>query len=189
MISAMTDWLDRLGHWWMEGDPVELTDARRQRYRTLHRIASEINPWRVVEIGVRAGYSAYAMLSAVPDAWYLGIDNDAGEHGGLPGALNHARDVLSDFARAAIVTADSHDIDRLPTNIGLLHIDGDHSYSGCLQDLRLGDRSEVGHILVDDVGYIEEVRSAVHRYVEETGHSVQWIEDGHHGAALINVST
>lgn len=182
----MSGWLRALEEGWWPDDPVDLTSARRRRYETLYEIAGRVGPDRIVEIGVRAGYSAYAMLSAAPDARYLGIDDGSGDHGGAPGALDHARGLLGRFAGAGIIVCDSREVRRLPAGVDLLHVDGDHSYEGAASDLRLGLRSGVGTMVVDDVLYIEDVRLAVGAFARKEGLSVKWINDGHHGIALID---
>lgn len=47
-------------------EPVQ--ESWREYYGTLFTLARELRPRRICEIGVRAGYSAYAMLSANPSA-------------------------------------------------------------------------------------------------------------------------
>ena len=48
----------------------------RKYYQVKYDIISSIQPKKIVEIGVRAGYSAYYFLQAVPSAEYVGYDGD-----------------------------------------------------------------------------------------------------------------
>ena len=62
-----------LERWWV-GDPFRPTEEALQYYEVKHAIAKRLQPKSICEIGVRAGYSAYAFLSAAPAAEFLGID-------------------------------------------------------------------------------------------------------------------
>ena len=95
----MTDWWDNLVENWMPSDHNRPNEARHQYYGSKYEVAGRLRPKRIVEIGVRAGYGAFAMLSAVPDAQYMGIDMDAGTHGGIEGGLAHAEMILSRFQK------------------------------------------------------------------------------------------
>ncbi|HEY0983386.1 MAG TPA: hypothetical protein VGE80_14745, partial [Schlesneria sp.] len=66
-------------------------------YETKYAIARLLQPQRIFEIGVRTGYSALAFLRAVPTARYLGIDANRNSHGGMRGAINHARKLLAEY--------------------------------------------------------------------------------------------
>lgn len=179
-------WWTELQKDWMPGDPAQPTEGRRRRYEKLREIVASIAPGFICEIGVRAGYSAWAMLSVAPAAFYLGIDNNGGTHGWIQGGLFHARKILRAWPNATLWIEDSQQLERLPEKIDLLHIDGDHSYEGCLSDLDLGLRSRVGHMVVDDTDYIDEVRRAVDRWLaDHPAVKAEEIHDGHHGMVLM----
>lgn len=161
-------------------DPIDLAagylPTLESYYRGLYAIAAELAPRSIVEIGVRAGYSAFAMLCACPHAraglkdlacrvtYYLGIEADWDEargentHGGRHGAWRHAERLLAPFD-AQILLAASHNIRRLPA-ADLIYVDGDHSLTGCAADLDLAGESMPRCILVDDYDNIPEVRTA-----------------------------
>lgn len=181
------DWWDRLrSGWWIE-DRIQPTEARRKYYEAKREIVERIQPWFIAEIGVRAGYSAWAMLDAAPDGCrYLGIDADNGTHGGDPGALDHARALLAPFD-TEIWVEDSQEIDQLPEAIDLLHIDGDHSFEGCLSDLRLAEWSGVRWVLLDDYDYLAGVREAANAFCFDRVAELWRIDDGHRGMALLNL--
>src|SRR5271163_2412703 len=63
-------------------------------YRTKWAIAAVLQPKRILEIGVRFGYSAMAFLDACPSASYLGIDINAEANGGCRDAVFWARQQL-----------------------------------------------------------------------------------------------
>ena len=45
-----------------------------RQYEIKYQICKEVNPSKIAEIGVRAGYSAWTFLQASPDAEYIGFD-------------------------------------------------------------------------------------------------------------------
>lgn len=122
----------------------------------------------VVEIGVRAGYSAYAMLSANPKMIYSGYDIDLpNEYGFHDGAFAYAKAMLeSEFPKAnlSFKVQNSQELSSLPRHFDLAHIDGDHSLHGCTHDLRLC-YGTVNIILVDDYDFVPEVRTAVDQFI------------------------
>lgn len=176
---------------WMPGDTRSRPDEKREAYyRAKHEVAQRLQPKLIVEIGVRAGYGAFAMLSACPDARYIGIDADNGTHGWTKGALRHAAKILAKFEDQSIWIRDSQEVTRLPGDIiDLLHIDGDHSFEGCYNDLALADRSGVRWVLIDDYLSLREVREAVDKFALDTRREgFEVIDDGHRGHALINLT-
>ena len=64
-------------------DPLKhLFDDWVAYYRLKWAIARVLQPKRILEIGVRFGYSAAAFLDACPNATYFGIDVDSEDFGG-----------------------------------------------------------------------------------------------------------
>lgn len=138
-------------------------------YATLWRTVKEIAPRRIVEIGTRAGYSAWVMLDACPDATLVGIDADFGgdlvvTHGGFKGACEHAKEILPPD-RFRLQIADSHCLEKLP-DADLAYVDGDHTPAGCLADMYLVQRSGIKKMLVDDTQF-DGVREAIGQFLGE----------------------
>lgn len=129
----------------------------------------KFNVKSVVEIGVRAGYSAYAMLSANPTMKYVGYDIDSdNEYGFHSGAFQFASAMLkSEFPKADLqfFVQDSQKLTKIPGNFDLAHVDGDHSFGGCTHDLWICSKA-AKILLVDDYDFVPEVRDAVDRFVE-----------------------
>lgn len=133
-------------------------------YAALWRTIRELNPKRIVEIGTRAGYSAWTMMRACPDAIVQGFDMDCNEHGGYAGSHEHARRINPE--RFTLTIQDSHTIDRLP-QCDLCYVDGDHTGQGAYDDLLLCERSGVKTVLIDDIANLGEVRDAAKRFCRE----------------------
>jgi hypothetical protein len=149
---------------------TEAPDLVRRIYQEKYHIAAILRPRTLLEIGVRAGYSAAAFLSAAPDCTYLGLDADKDAHGGWPGAMEKARSTLKYHfgGRADVIALDTQQVaSLLCVPVDLVHVDGDHSYCGCLHDLQLA--AGVGRwVLVDDLEWIIPVRAAVTAFLEQT---------------------
>lgn len=106
-----------------------------------HQIAHYVNPKVIVELGVRSGYAAWAMLKAVPDAHYFGYDNyDPGYAAacgkGLPAKFKAwALKLLKQFPNAEVIIQDVYEKGFVPPLADLYHIDADHSYEHAKKDL------------------------------------------------------
>lgn len=117
-------------------------------YRLKWAIARVLQPRRVLEVGVRFGYSAAAFLDACPEAEYLGIDNDSENFGGHKGAIEWARRITR-HARASYLLADSQQLAEFPGGrYDLIHVDGQQDGDGSFRDLSKALRQS-RYILVD----------------------------------------
>ena len=149
----------------------EKYEELKEEYGVKYSIAKAYAPNSILEIGVRAGYSAFSFLSACPSAIYIGIDAENGSHGGAGGPwLPWAAHILRNF-KAMFLKADSQLIGQCvrTENAGfdLVHIDADHSVEGATHDMEtfLPLVRAGGIMLVDDYTYIEDVRTAVDKFI------------------------
>lgn len=137
-------------------------------YRVKHDLAVRADAMRILEVGVRKGYSAFAFLSARPDAHYLGIDNLSGTFGGTGDSYIWAERLLRRFPNATLLHADTQQMADYfsATKLDLVHIDGDHTTAGCLHDMNLFWRwvRPGGLMVVDDYDYQPAVRAAAHTF-------------------------
>jgi len=159
------------------GDPSATPQRIKQYaeyYQTKADIVRGIRPKRIVEIGVRAGYSAWAFMTTCPDAEYVGIDAENGLHGGRGGPWGwwtaHLLESLG-VKFELIAPFDTQAADKLPVKGDFYHIDGDHSEAGVMHDLDLcfAGLPENGHMLVDDIDYNEaaQVRVGVQKWLDK----------------------
>jgi len=117
-------------------------------YRLKWAIARALQPARILEVGVRFGYSAFAFLDACSSASYLGIDADCEAYGGYRGAIDWAKEKTRS-SKAEFLIADSQKMCSFPGGAyDLIHIDGQQDGNGTLHDLELA-RKQARHILVD----------------------------------------
>ena len=132
-------------------------------------IARRYNPKTIIEIGVRAGYSAYAFLCAVPEASYYGFDAENGTHGGEGGPyISWAKELLARFEKVVLEVLDTQKVSDLDVSkADLIHVDGDHSQKGVEHDLELvlPYLEDDGVILVDDFDRALGVKEGVRHFL------------------------
>ncbi len=96
-----------------------------------------LEPKTILEIGVRYGYSAITFLSAVPNAKYLGIDNDTDSIGGSKRSVEWAKSITKDYDSRFLI-ANSQNMGDLPgEDYDLIHIDEQQDGDVTFHDLEL----------------------------------------------------
>ncbi len=146
----------------------------KEYYKVKYEICKQQNPKIMIEIGVRAGYSAWTFLQACPTALYLGYDANNGLHGGKGGEdgsfFRWASRILTNY-NFQLFEIDTQTIMTLGYNeeIDFFHVDGDHTTKGVIHDLDLAYEAinKTGLILVDDITYLPEVRRGVMLWLEK----------------------
>lgn len=178
-------WWKELKDNWHPEDKLSFPDEKREGYyRKKFDVAKAINPKSIFEIGVRAGYSAFSFLSAAPEAEYTGLDLNQGTDGGVVDYYKHAEKILDKF-NATINIGNSQKLKKLDKVYDLIHIDGDHSFYGCLRDIELCVKYG-RNILVDDYDYIDNVKRACEEFkINNPQYGYTYIPDGYHGNLLI----
>jgi len=153
------------------------TSEFKEYYKIKYDIIKRFNPKSMVEIGVRAGYSAHTFLSAVPGMKYTGLDANNGTHGGQDGPWTWwAEKILKkagfDFE---IIEADTQKISEVPA-ADFYHIDGDHTSKGVIHDLNIcfACRNPGGVLLIDDYDYIIEVKEGVDQWLKDHESEITW---------------
>lgn len=141
----------------------------KEYYKIKHDIVKECNPKVIIEIGVRAGYSAWAFLQACPKAKYYGFDADNKTHGGQgpKSYIPWAKEILKNYDATITSPFDTQIADVLPVGGDFYHIDGDHTTDGVMHDLSICclGLQDNGHMLVDDYDYIKDVKTGVDRWL------------------------
>ena len=153
MLDRIIDWANRCSYDFRASacpdDPLaHLFEEWVPYYRTKWAIAHVLRPKRILEIGVRFGYSARAFLDACPDASYLGIDINAETNGGCRDAVFWAGRQLK-HRKADFIVADSQAFDRWPGGrYDLIHVDGQQDGRGTMHDLGVALR-QAEYVLLD----------------------------------------
>ena len=181
---------DTLRAAWMPGDWFELTPRVVQHYAWKASIARDAfihcyrpEPFRMVEIGTRCGYSLRAFRGGVGGEAMAGHDAvdalciDAGIDDDSPACLDHfLKWVRGNSIPVRLVQALSSRIDRLYPAPHFAHVDGDHSFAGCHHDLSLVCSAAV--ILVDDCDNLD-VKRAVDTFLRLfPNRAAQFVNDG-----------
>lgn len=176
------------------GDSFRPTEEALRYYEVKHAIVRNLQPKSICEIGVRAGYSAYAFLTAAPGAEFLGIDKGAGDPAEVAVFEVHAQKILAGF-NFRLWPQDSQELQVLPYGFQgpfeFVHVDGDHSYTGCRHDVELA-LIKARWVLVDDFDVGPEIRRACHDVLLADRHIMaEYIPDGFRGNLLLsrNVSS
>lgn len=131
-------------------DPLYFSeDLKTKYYNFYYSYGRHYKPKNIYEIGVRAGYTAYFLLKGSGAKKFRGIDLETYKAGSTKMALKLIRKACAD---SSVIIANSHNIEALDELYDLIHIDGDHSYEGKVQDLELAlnNLTSEGVIVVDD---------------------------------------
>lgn len=145
-------------------------------YDEKHAIIKSVKEVKdILEIGVRAGYSAWTFLQAFPEARYVGLDAHNGTHGGAGGETGvyeaWAKKILAEY-NATLIRMDTQgetDISHLG-KFDFIHIDGDHTADGVYHDLCLCFsllRDTRAKISVDDYTFLAAVKEGVDRWLQD----------------------
>ncbi len=157
-------------HWWnldpwIKSEP----EVAKQIYQEKFRITELIKAKSVIELGVRAGYSATCFLESGCEN-YIGLDA-TDSYGGTKGAVDWAKNMLPGRypnAKIAIHNVDTQKIDTLKEygKAECVNIDANHSLNGCLHDLEIALTAEPKWIMCDDMfHHPDEVAVAAYAFV------------------------
>lgn len=150
-------------------------------------ICRRYSPRFILEIGVRAGYSAWAFLHASPQAKYVGIDNYS--YGEYPEWAR--KNLLKGVNPLLIIKHDTQKIEKidfLEEKPDLIHIDGDHTKNGVMHDLDLCFEilADSGVMLIDDYDRVPEVFEGIEEWcLKHTGEIETKYCETHSGDILI----
>ena len=139
------------------------SDAVYRYYRAIARTIRTQLPSApvVLEIGVRYGYSAYALLGELQGASFIGFDNESY----VPNSLRLAENnLLPVCGRLVMHRLDTSSVEELPCGtIHVAHVDGGHQFDEALHDMMMcwAKLEGGGIMIVDDIHFLGEVKRAV----------------------------
>ena len=190
MTTART-WFDDLFDLSLPTDPgwqrdfPFMRDWCQVRYDTVKRV----NAQTIVEIGVRTGFSAFAMLSANPEAQYIGIDPyDILDYSTKDVHFAQAKKALERFPNAQILLLNSQHLTKLPIeNADLVHVDGAHGTREVFHDCEIAKFSGAKWLLIDDVAGIPIVRIGAEQFCVKHGYTPELVSTDQQGAWLVKL--
>jgi len=108
-----------------------------------HRIACWVQPQLIVELGVRAGYTGWAMLVGVPGAKYIGFDSYLAGHADVKNVPDvqiifkaHAEKIMSAFdAEVRVANTQDTGFGFSVPRADLYHVDAAHNYDCARLDI------------------------------------------------------
>ena len=146
----------------------------------IKHVLGQIKPKVIWEFGFNTGHSAAIWLT-LSDAEVYAVDPST-EFPTMQGykQLNiefpRRINLLNESSRNPSIEATMREI---PPD--LLLVDGDHSYAGCIEDLRLAARLKIKHIIIDNLEDTDNVGAATNDFLkgnsEYTIHSIVKIGD------------
>lgn len=173
------DFLKTLPHVETDADYLNAIDY----YPYLNSLARDFKAGRVLEVGVRFGYSAVAFIYGNPIKEYVGIDDelyDATSSTKSRVNLEYLKSIQPvEYTLIKQNTQELNDLSFLSSKVfDLIHIDGDHSYEGALTDLKnfWNVLAIGGHMLVDDSIFYASVNTACIDFaglIDEPGYNVK----------------
>jgi predicted O-methyltransferase YrrM len=135
-----------------EGSPNPYLDDTYDFYSS---VAAYVKPKTILEIGVYKGYSMAAMLKGANGSVHvaLGVDISLGGEGVTMAAIKKLRQEFPDAGVCYLEIDSQTEYAKVPKGpFDIVHIDGDHSYEACTNDLsHFGPLvSETGVVIVHD---------------------------------------
>jgi Methyltransferase domain len=148
--------------------------AEQRVYGWYAAYGAAFRPKAILEIGVRRGYGAYALISGAGESVsrYVGIDMELD----IPGSNIIAKTILQNLgiSDVSLINANTqNEFPALQESFDLIHIDGDHSMEGALNDIAntVPLLTTGGVIVLDDVESVP-VRAALEVALSAFGHKV-----------------
>jgi hypothetical protein len=145
----------------------------RQKYRYFYAISKAVKPIKMIEIGVLAGSSADAYISACPTVEYTGIDLfglfKCQDSENIFDLYKTAKLLFEErgFSNATLIKQDLRELDRLPHEADFVVVDAAHDFDNEYADLKLALTANPKFIFVDDADDPDQALPAIKKFIAE----------------------
>jgi hypothetical protein len=146
-------------------------------YKWYYSLAQELQPHKIAEIGMRFGYSLFAMIRGCDNApSVFGWDNQSYREGSVGITWHKLHPYVDDLNLFHVDTQYCNDLGV--RDVDIFHVDGDHTYKGTMHDMYLAWKSLKGNgvLLLDDVDYCIDVSKAGADFAEEKSLELKYVK-------------
>lgn len=143
------------------------------KYKCFYAISKTISPKKIIEMGVLAGSSGDAYLSAVPDAEFLGIDrfdlNKRHDDHSSWDPYDIARRLFESrgFQNYQLLKTDLRTLSSLPLQADFVIVDAAHDAESAYQDLKLALTASPTFLFVDDCDDLNDAKPAIDKFLSQ----------------------
>lgn len=143
------------------------------KYKCFYAVSQTIAPKKIIEMGVCAGSSADAYLSAAPEAEYLGIDvfnmNTRHDDRSPWDPYDVARQLFSarGFKNYQLLKTDLRSLSSLPYQADFVIVDAAHDFDSAYADLKLAMTASPRFVFVDDADDVNEAKPAIEKFLSQ----------------------
>lgn len=143
------------------------------KYKCFYAVSQTIAPQKIIEMGVCAGSSADAYLSAAPEAEYLGIDvfnmNTRHDDRSPWDPYDVARRLFAarGFQNYQLLKTDLRSLSSLPYRADFVIVDAAHDFDSAYADLKLAMTASPRFLFVDDSDDVNEAKPAIEQFLSQ----------------------
>jgi len=143
------------------------------KYKCFYAISKTISPKKIIEMGVLAGSSGDAYLSAAPEAEYLGIDqfnlNRRHDDHSTWDPYDIARRLFESrgFQSYQLLKTELRSLTSLPYQADFVIVDAAHDYENAYADLKLAMTASPTFLFVDDCDDVKDAKPAIDKFLSE----------------------
>jgi len=143
------------------------------KYKCFYAVSKTISPKKIIEMGVLAGSSADAYLSAAPGAEYLGIDrfdvNTRQDDYSPWDPYDIARRLFESrgFRNYKLLKTDLRALSSLPYRADFVIVDAAHDFDSAYADLKLAMTASPTFLFVDDSDDVNDAKPAIDKFLSQ----------------------
>jgi hypothetical protein len=143
------------------------------KYKCFYAVSKTISPKKIIEMGVLAGSSADAYLSATPGAEYLGIDrfdlNTRHDDHSPWDPYDIARRLFESrgFWNYQLLKTDLRSLSSLPHRADFVIVDAAHDFESAFADLTLAMTASPTFLFVDDSDDVNDAKPAIDKFLSQ----------------------